>query len=317
MKGTEHLAALVAERFGLSAPLRDLSAVARGEQGQVWRLDTDSGSFAIKESFEPQEEDEAAADVAFQEAVLAQATISMPRPIRTTSGSVLATLAGHRFRVYEWIDLLPTDHSFDAGVVGETIAAIHRVRHTPARPLHPWYTEPVGESTWHDLSRRVTSSRAPFADGFAAHVPTIIALEALLEPRQNLQNCHRDLFADNILPMAQGGICVIDWENCGLEDPSQELGVVMFDFTLGNPQRSRQLHDAYVDAGGPGRLSDRGAFSMLIAQFGHFYEAAAREWLDSESSEEDRKHAISRFDELFATPLTLDRIDGLLDAASG
>jgi aminoglycoside phosphotransferase (APT) family kinase protein len=163
----------------------------------------------------------------------------------------------------------------------------------------------------------VTSSRAPFADGFAAHVPTIIALEALLEPRQNLQNCHRDLFADNILPMAQGGICVIDWENCGLEDPSQELGVVMFDFTLGNPQRSRQLHDAYVDAGGPGRLSDRGAFSMLIAQFGHFYEAAAREWLDSESSEEDRKHAISRFDELFATPLTLDRIDGLLDAASG
>jgi aminoglycoside phosphotransferase (APT) family kinase protein len=145
----------------------------------------------------------------------------------------------------------------------------------------------------------------------------LIALEALLEPRENLQNCHRDLFADNILPMAGGGICVIDWENCGLEEPSQELGVVVFDFTVGRPQRTRQLHDAYIDAGGTGRLTGRGSFSMLIAQFGHFFESAAKEWLDPESSDEDRDHAISRFDELFATPLTLACIDEFLDAVSG
>jgi Ser/Thr protein kinase RdoA (MazF antagonist) len=314
----DEIAGQIAAAYGLSDAVDDLVAAARGEQGQVWRLDTESGSFAIKESFEPQQEDEAAADVAFQEAVLAAGSnVSMPRPIRTTSGSVLATVAGRRVRVYEWIDLLPTDTGFDTAVVGETIAAIHRVRHEPARPVHPWYTEPVGESTWHDLSRRVTSSKAPFADDFAAHLATLVALEALLEPRRNLQNCHRDLFADNILPMAQGGICVIDWENCGLEEPSQELGVVVFDFTVGNPQRSRRLHDAYVDAGGPGRLSGRGAFSMLIAQFGHFFESAAREWLDPESSEDDREHANSRFDELFATPLTLDRIDEFLDTVAG
>jgi Ser/Thr protein kinase RdoA (MazF antagonist) len=313
----DHFADLVAEGFGLSAPLRDLSPVARGEQGQVWRLDTEHVSYAVKESFEPSSEIEVAADVAFQETVLASSNVSMPRPIRTPSGSVLATVAGRQVRAYEWFDLLPTDYSFDAALVGETIAAIHRVQHEPARPVHPWYTDPVGASTWHDLSRRVTASGAPFADGFAADVPTLIALEALLEPRQNLQNCHRDLFADNILPMAQGGICVIDWENCGLEDPSQELGVVVFDFTVGNPERSRRLHDAYVEAGGPGRLSGRGDFSMLIAQFGHFFESAAKEWLNPESSEGDRDHAIGRFNELFATPLTLDRIDELLDSVSG
>ena len=313
----DHLADLVAAGFGLSAPLRDLSPVARGEQGQVWRLDTEHGSYAVKESFKPSLEIEAAADVAFQEAVLASSNVSMPRPIRTTSGSVLATVAGRQVRAYEWFDLLPTDYNFDAAVVGETIAAIHRVQHEPARPVHPWYTDPVGASTWHDLSRRVMASGAPFAEGFAAEVPTLVALEGLLEPRQNQQNCHRDLFADNILPMAQGGICVIDWENCGLEEPGQELGVVLFDFTVGNPARSRRLHDAYVDAGGPGRLTGRGAFSMLIAQFGHFFESAAQEWLDPESFEEDRQHAISRFDELFATPLRLDHIDELLDAVSG
>ena len=311
------LADQVAAAFGLGDAIGGLAPAARGEQGQVWRLDTALGSFAVKESFEPQSEAEAALDVAFQEAVLAGSKVSMPRPIRTTSGSVLATVADRRVRIYEWIDLLPTDYRFDVAVVGETIAAIHRVQHEPARPIHPWYTEPVGVSTWHDLSRRVTSSKAQFAEAFAAHIPTLTDLEALLVPRQNLQNCHRDLFADNILPMAQGGLCVIDWENCGLEDPSQELGVVVFDFTVGNPDRSRRLHDAYVEAGGPGRLSGRGDFSMLIAQFGHFFESAAKEWLNPESSEEDREHAIGRFNELFATPLTLDRIDEFLDAVSG
>lgn len=312
----DEMAGQIASAFGLKDAVRDLEPTARGEQGRIWRLDTEAGSFAVKENFEPQSEAEAAMDLAFQEAVLARSKVALPRPIRTTSGSVFAMVAGHQIRVHEWVDLLPTDYGFDPVVVGETIAAIHRVRHEPARPVHPWYTDPVGASTWHDLTRRVTASKAPFADSFAEDIPVLVALEELLEPRQNLQNCHRDLFADNILPMAQGGICVIDWENCGLEDPGQELGVILFDFTLGNADRSRQLHDAYVDAGGPGRLTGRGSFSMLIAQFGHFYEAAAREWLDPDSSDEDRDHAIGRFDQLFDKPLTLDRIDELLDAVS-
>lgn len=305
----------VAAAFGLGEA-SEIEPVARGEQGQVWRLDTEFGSYAVKESFEPQIEADAAADVSYQEAMLAGSNVSMPHPIRTSSGSVLAVAGGRQVRVYEWIDLLPPDNGFDPIVVGETIAAIHRVRHEPARPVHPWYTAPVGASTWHDLSRSVTASRAPFADAFAAETPTLIALEGLLEPPGNLQNCHRDLFADNILPRAQGGVCVIDWENCGLEDPSHELGVVIFDFTVGDPGRSQQLHDAYADAGGPGRLTSRGAFSMLIAQFGHFHESAANEWLDPQSSLEDRDHAIGRFDELFSTPLTIDRIDEFLDTVA-
>ena len=311
-----NLAEQVAAAFDLGEAVGGLAPAARGEQGQVWRLDTALGSFAVKESFEPQSEAEAALDVAFQQAVLARTTISMPRPVRTPSRSVLAVADDRQVRVYTWVDLLPTNTNSDPAVVGETVAAIHRVRHEPARPIHPWYNDPVGTSTWHDLSRRATASRAPFADGFAEVIPTLIALEALLEPRQNLQNCHRDLFADNILPMAQGGLCVIDWENCGLEDPSQELGVVLFDFTFGKPQGSRQLHDAYVDAGGPGRLTGRGTFSMLIAQFGHFFESAAEEWLDPESTEEDKDHALGRFDELFTRPLTVDRIEEFLDAVS-
>jgi len=312
----DELADQVVSAFGLSRAVGDLSPVARGEQGRVWRLDTEQGSYAVKETFEPQTEADAGADVAYQEAVLAESDVSIPRPIRTTSGLVLAVAAGRQVRVYEWVDLLPADTGFDPAIVGETIAAIHMVQHEPARPVHPWYTDPVGASNWHDLSCRITASRAPFADAFAAEIPMLLQLENLIEPPRNLQSCHRDLFADNILPMAEDGICVIDWENCGLEDPSHELGVVIFDFTVTNPARSRQLHDAYVDAGGPGRLTGRGAFTMLIAQFGHFHEAAAREWLDPDSSDEDREHAIGRFEELFTNPLNFARIDEFLDAVA-
>lgn len=63
-------------------------------------------------------------------------------------------------------------------------------------------------------------------------------------------------------------------------------------------------------------MNDRGAFTMLIAQFGHFFEDAAMEWLDPLSTDEDRSHSIARFDELFTRPLTIGRIDQLLAAVS-
>ena len=294
----------------------DLAPVARGEQGTVWRLDTDLGSYAIKEPFEPQTEADASADVAYQEAVLASSKVPMPSPMWTSSGSVLATVEGRQLRAYEWVDLLPSDADSDPALVGRTVAAIHQVRHQPARPLHPWYVDPVGASVWREISRRISADNAPFADAFEAEVPVLIELEGLIEQPRSLQNCHRDLFADNILPMAHGGICVIDWENCGLEDPSHELCVVMFDFTAGNRGRPSQLYDAYVDAGGPGRVSGRGDFSMLIAQFGHFHESAAKEWLHPTSSEDERAHAMGRFEELFRAHLTVELIDELLDAVA-
>jgi hypothetical protein len=314
---TSSLAEAIAVAYGIGTPATGLAPIARGEQGSVWRLNTRQGSYAVKEAFEPQNEADAALDVSFQESVLAATNVRLPRPRRTTRGTVLTIAAARQFRVYEWVDLLPADPGFDPAIVGATIAAIHRVRHDPAPPLHPWYTEPVGVSKWYELSGQVTASGAPFADAFAAELPMLVSLEALLVPPKDLQNCHRDLFADNVLPLAKGGLAVIDWENCGLEDPSHELGAAMFDFTVGEPARSRRLYDAYVEAGGPGRLTGRGSFSMLIVQFGHFFEKAARQWLDPLSSDEGKEHAMARFEELFTNPLTIDRIDEFLDSANG
>ncbi len=45
---------------------------------------------------------------------------------------------------------------------------------------------------------------------------------------------------------------------------------------------------------------------MLIAQFGHFWESAAEEWLDPESTDAERVHAEGRVAELMDPPLSVD-----------
>jgi thiamine kinase-like enzyme len=86
-------------------------------------------------------------------------------------------------------------------------------------------------------------------------ITELLRLEALIEPPVNLQSCHRDLWADNILPRPTDGVCVIDWENCGLADPAQELPMAMIDFAFGDQRRLADLYSSYVEAGGAGRVT--------------------------------------------------------------
>lgn len=105
---------------------------------------------------------------------------------------------------------------------------------------------------------------------------------------------------------------MIDWENCGLADPSHELALVLFEFGAGTPDRARALNDAYVDAGGPGRVDRPGHFSITIAQLGHIGEMSCRTSLDGGEPEGERERAVLRFAEFSELALTREAIDALL-----
>ena len=137
----------------------------------------------------------------------------------------------------------------------------------------------------------------------------LVALEGLMEEPRDLQTCHRDLWADNVLGTSAGRLCVIDWENCGLADPSQELALVLFEFALGSAERARTLYGSYLEGGGPGRIDRRGNFSMLIAQLGHIGEDACERWLDPSESAVERERQLVRAEEFVALPLTRRVID--------
>ncbi len=157
---------------------------------------------------------------------------------------------------------------------------------------------------------------APFADDLAAEIPHLLRLEGLLERPRNLRNCHRDLWADNILTTSDG-ICVIDWENCGLEDPSYEIPMILFEFGAGDRGRTVDLYQCYLDAGGPGRVDGFGSFSMVIAQFGHFWESAVTSYTAPGATEEEKTRSVDRVAELLSLPLRVEHLEEILDAIAG
>ncbi len=307
-------AAAIARAYGVGAPVEEMILAARGEQGRVWRLETDQGAYAIKELILRQTPADASADVDYQEAVRETGGVPMPRPIRTTDGGVVVDLAEYQLRAYEWVDLLAMDRSFNPTTVGETIAAIHRVRYSPARPLIGWYTEPVGARRWGELLAAAIAAAAPFAEALDAEIPELLRLEALIEPPSTAQSCHRDLWADNMLPTPTGGVCVIDWENCGLADPAQELPMAMIDFGLSDQRRVAELYQAYIAAGGSARVNGYGAFTMVIAQFSHFWESAILGYISTNDAE-SRSHN-HRIAELLDPPLRVTHLEEMLDATA-
>jgi hypothetical protein len=301
----------IARAFGLGDDARFTGRVGRGEQGQVEELVASRGSFAVKTSFDLPELD--GEDAEFQAAACA-AGVPAPTVLRTAAGAWHVEVGGLPVRVYEWVDLLPADSMFDPAEAGRVVAAIHRTPFAGRRPEHSWYTEPVGAAVWDELVIDLTAAGAPFAADLAAMRDELVALEALLERSSTLRTCHRDLWSDNLRPAACGGLCVIDWENCGLADPGQEVAGVVFEFGYGDPDRACEVYRAYCRGGGPGLVRTRGHFSMTIAQLGHITEMACRIWLDPTTPEDERRRQEARVAESVEQPLTVAVIDELLDA---
>jgi aminoglycoside phosphotransferase (APT) family kinase protein len=298
----------IANQFCLGDGAALAGPVARGEQGQVWRLTTTSGVWAVKEIFEQPSEDELQEAGTFQEVAYA-AGIPAPPVVRTSDGALAAKVGGAFVRLYGWVEVRELDRDLDPELVGRLLAAMHRIVLPPSLPVDPWYTEPVGAARWDQLVRACWAESAPFAPQLAALHDELVALETLLAWPEDAQVCHRDLWAENIRSTPAGGLCVFDWENSGAANPGQELAGVLFEFAHLRPGRGRELYEAYVEAGGPGRVRCAADFSMLIAQLGHIGERACRLWLTGV----ERERIFGTVEEFVADPLTRDVIDRILD----
>lgn len=283
--------------------------------GEIWRLDTADARWAVKVAFTANAAEEGEAAATFQESA-ASAGVPTPAIRRTTDGDVLARVGGRQVRVYGWVDLGAPTTDLDPGEVGAAVAAMHRVGPPAAGPVEDWYAAPVGAPRWDALIARLRVAKAPFADRLAGLRDELVALDAWTRPPGSVRTCHRDLWADNVLPVAGGGICVIDWENSGPADPAHELACVLFEFGRADPGRARALVSAYTAAGGPAAVSGPGDFTMLIAQLGHIAETAAADWLAPTVRNPDRAGAAAWIGEILDEPHTRAVLTALLRAVT-
>src|SRR5438477_5229641 len=191
------MAAEVADHFNLGPDARLEIEAARGEQGQVRRLVTARGSFAVKESFSEVDGDEAQLSAEFQ-ARCHDAGASCPRPLPDTDGRFLSHVGGEPIRVQTWVEIGDPDPLLDPVAIGAELAALHRLVVPTDETPHPWGTEPVGAAEWRALVKASRGAGAPFAEQLAALLPALLEAEQLLTPMAGVQWCHLDLWADNV-----------------------------------------------------------------------------------------------------------------------
>jgi Ser/Thr protein kinase RdoA (MazF antagonist) len=306
---------LAAFGLGSSGTLSD-GPVASGRLGSIWRLDTDAGSWAVKQvrGASRAELAEILDGAAFQEAALA-AGVPTPAIRRARDGAVIADLGdGVRARVHAWVDLAAPDVGLDPVGLGRLVAALHRVEFTGTIGTDPWYAAPVGRGRWATIVAELRERHAPFADELDGIVADLVALEAFLGgPPRSLRTCHRDLWADNLRRTPLGGLFVVDFDNAGLADPSQELAQVLVEYTTADPRRAPVIRAAYADAGGPGRVERPQDFAMPIAQLAHIVEEGCRRWLAS-ATDAERADNEGWVREFLDRPLTRAVIEELLAA---
>jgi aminoglycoside phosphotransferase (APT) family kinase protein len=287
--------------------------VASGRLGSIWRLDTQAGSWAVKQVGDASDDELAGLleGAAFQEAALA-AGVPTPEVRRTRAGELITETGGVRVRLHAWVDLRDPDADLDPVELGRLVAALHRVDFRGTIGLDPWYTEPVGAARWSGLVAALRARQAPFADEFDAIVPELIALEGYLgRPPRAVRTCHRDLWADNVRRTRDGGLFVFDFDNAGLADPSQELALILVEYCTTDPPRAPTIRAAYAEAGGPGRVEGPSDFAMPIAQLAHIVAEGCRRWLNA-TTDADRTDNAAWIREFLDRPLTRTVIEAIL-----
>ena len=287
--------------------------VARGRLGSIWRLDTEGGTWAVKQVGDVSDAElaEIVEGAAFQEAAR-NAGVPTPEVRRTVAGDLIADADGMRVRLHAWANLLDPAIDLDPIELGRFVAGLHRVDFAGTIGLNPWYAEPVTAARWSEIVAALRARHAPFAEELDSLVPELVALEGYLGgPPRDLRTCHRDLWADNLRRTRDGGLCVFDFDNVGRADPSQELAQVLVEYATTDPGRAPVIRAAYAEAGGPGGVERPADFAMPIAQLTHIVEEGCRRWLIA-TTDADRADNEGWVREFLDRPLTRTLIEELL-----
>ena len=309
-------AAETAARFGLGEATSFAGPVARGRVGEIWRLDTERGSYAVKTWRERPDVTEVDADTALQEHFLG-AGVPMPAPVRATDGAVLAEVGGVPLRVHTWVDVLPEDRGLDPAAVGALLALLHRSAPPAPGPVDAWFTEPVGAAGWSAARRALGAAGAPFAARLDALVPSLLDAEASwTTARASWSPATATCGPTTCARTPAGGLMALDWENAGAAEPAQELAQLVVEFGRGDPGRWRALHAAYVGAGGPARLREPRDFTLLLAVQGQIVRVGCRRWLAA-TTDDDRADNEAWVAEFLDEPFTRDTVTAVLDVVGG
>jgi aminoglycoside phosphotransferase (APT) family kinase protein len=215
----------------------------------LYRLDTDQGSFAVKELNRVDRRRTYHADQVFRfERAAFAAGISMPEPI-SANPDVLV----HRWVEGDKVSEVPVPAAF-AFEVGEILAQIHALDFVWTH-LAVDDTKPLD---WPELAEAAAATGQPWADELASCVETFLAMAHFVDTCERpgpVVVTHKDIRPWNLLARDSRPI-VLDWEWSGMLELASELGSTALSVAEGpgfddvDPIVFRSVLDGYVSGGG-------------------------------------------------------------------
>ena len=233
----------------LGTPIGPPVRVHGGFANRMYRLDTDQGSFAVKQmNVLDRRWAYRAEDVFRFERAAFAAGIPMPEPISASS----------RLLVHRWVEgdkvpeaPVPTAYAYEIGAI---LARVHALDVA-------WPDVSTGEPAardWPELAERATTAGQPWAGDLTARVATFLAIAHFVDTCERpgpVVLTHRDVQPWNLLAR-EGRPVVLDWELSGMLDLSGELGSTALSLAKGpgfddvRPAVFRSVLDGYVARGG-------------------------------------------------------------------
>jgi aminoglycoside phosphotransferase (APT) family kinase protein len=234
-----------------------------GFANRMYRLDTDQGSFAVKEmNLVDRRLTYRVEDVFRFERAAFAAGIPMPEPI-SADRDVLV----HRWVEGETVPEEPASAAY-AFEVGEILARIHAL---DVAWTHAAIEEPMSHD-WPELAARAVASEQPWAEELASQVETFLAIAHFVDTCERpgpVVLTHKDIQPWNLLAR-EGRPVVLDWELSGMLDLSGELGSTALSLAKGpgfddiKPAVFRSVLDGYVAGGGALPLPGPSWFVFMI-----------------------------------------------------
>ena len=305
---------------------------ADGMMARIWRLDTTSGSYAVKEfRYVPDRDElhtrlEASAQLAD---AAGRAGIRTPHRIRSSTGALLQELPGGSdadvgyVSVATWIDGRPCEVGRDAAVaatwLGETVATLELLPDPPNAPaldpwLAGWLTSAPTEGQWRDVLDRARQSGRPWAELLASRIAQLVSLGTIVGSLSDdhLSVLHTDLQPKNVL-VTSAGFALLDWDDAALCSRDHILARALVEWlTPGGVHLDAIMRfmRAYRSRGGRGSIDGLSDFVYAAAAFlNHVYEIATSD----PSDHGDRDDSTQLVAAALTNPLDLATLEHVLD----
>lgn len=233
----------------LGEPLGPMVRVSGGFANRTYRLDTERGSFAVKElNLVDRRSTYHVEDVFRFERAAFAAGVPMPEPISASDHTLV-----HCWVEGEKIPEAPVSTAY-AFEIGGLLARIHALD-------VEWPTESIEDPTpqdWPELAERAVATGQPWADELASQVETFLAIARFVEDCERpgpVVLTHKDIQPWNLLAR-EGRPVLLDWELSGMLDLAGELGSTALCLATGpgfdhiEPAIFRSVLDGYVAGGG-------------------------------------------------------------------